>query len=181
MKLLLWKILAVFSVVLGSLGPHVVAGAPAPVPTPEPNLIQTETIPVLTARSEVEVVVAGHVSPECAGANLQLGRFDLILWHACDVSLTLGSAQTAEVSVIRQQPNWPELSVTGGPKHSLSSDYAPWSAPEKVSATMITGPATGLPEQSTGSLILPIETSRLLTINSDLNADNSQQTIVMRC
>lgn len=181
MKLFFWKIIALFSVILGSLGPQVAAGSPVFESTAETTVVRVEPLPVVMANQDTEVLLAQTTTTECEGSSFQLGRFDLILWHPCDMALALGSVVSAEVMVTNQQPEWPELSVTGDPKHNLSSDYTPWSSTETVSATILNGPTTGLPERSNGTIIRQIETSVIVRIKSDFGLDQSQQNIVMRC
>lgn len=181
MKLFLWKIIALFSVLLGSLGPQVAAGSPAPITSPGATVAQTQTIPVVTASSETAVLVSQGPGLSCAETSFQLGRFDLILWHACDLNLQLGQAYTAPVAVTNNQHNYPELSVTRGPVNTISSGLAPWSAPETNVANFITQVNSGSPERSTQSIIRQSSSVFMSQVDSEVNSDNSQLTIVMRC
>lgn len=181
MKLFLWKIIALFGVLLGSLGPQVAAGSPAPTASPEATVVQTETIPVVTASSDTTVIVSQSPGLSCAEASFQLGRFDLILWHACDLNLQLGQAYTTPVAVTNNQQNWPKLSVASDPVNTISSGFSPWSAPESSVANFITQVHSGSPERSTQSIIRQPLSVVLSQVDAEVNSDNSQLTIVMRC
>ena len=181
MKLFFWKIIALFSVLLGSLGPQVAAGSSAPTTFSEPTVVQIETIPVVTASLDTTVVVSQGPGLSCAETSFQLGRFDLILWHACDLNLQLGQVYTAPVAVTNNQQNWPKLSVASAPVNSISSGFSPWSAPEASAAGFVTQVNSGSPERSTQSIIRQSQSVVMSQVDSEVNSDNSQLTIVMRC
>lgn len=181
MKSFLWKIIAIFSVLLGSLGPQVAAGSSGEVVASEPRVELVATMPVVEAAQDVTVVLAQAPSLNCAEAGFQLGRFDLILWHSCDLSLQLGEAFTAPVAVAASQPNWPELSVARGSVNTISSGLASWPEPETSVASFTALTSIGSPQRSTQSLVRPATFSLVSVSDVKVNADNSQLTIVMRC
>lgn len=179
MKLLIWKIIALTSVFMGSLGPQVAAGSPVEMQAMPEVQQKAELIPVVTAASDVKVVVQDTVDG-CAASALQLGRFDLLLWSDCEASLAIGTVDMNQDVAVTTQQSWPKLSVTTGPYQSIASTYDVWSSSDIAVAGFVS--LVNLETKTRNSLnVRQLSLGAPIVAQASFNSDNSQQTVVLRC
>lgn len=180
MKLFLWKIIALFSVLIGSLGPQVATGYQA-LETPT-DLVETQAavIPVVTADQSTTVVTSA-LGADCVGRTIQWGRFDLLLWQHCDMNLQLGSVTAPEVVVQMESPQLPKVTVEKDARKTVSTNFDPWEGSQSNFATLAFSVSLPAFQRGAGDLVRQSNANLSVVLFIQAAQDNSQGTIVIRC
>lgn len=178
MKSVFWKITAVASIILSSLGPQVAQGYLTD-DSLDSAIEQTgSSLQVVSAESDTSITTSSL--QDCGSGSLSFDRFDLLLWHNCNFQISLGTVRAPKVTVATTAPNLPDVVVLRSESNQLPSHAEFWNSQSQPTAAFIANSVIKL------SAVSEINSPQILeqsTSFEDLltRTDSSQKYIVMRC
>ncbi len=178
MKSVFWKITAVASIILGSLGPQVAQGYLA---TDLMDSAVEQSGPTLeVVSSNLDTVITMSSGPDCTSGNLSFDRFDLLLWHNCNFQISLGTVMAPKVTVATKLPELPQVVVLRPESNQLPNHAEFWNSHSQPTAAFIANSVIKLSALSETSSPQNLQQP---TFSEDLliTTDSSQKYIVMRC
>ncbi len=177
MKSVFWKISAVVSILLSSLGPHVAQGYLELEPVVETAVKAGPQLRVVSSESQVQINLV-HTSV-CSDSTESFDRFDLLLWSNCNFTLSLGRVNAPKLSVVTELPNLPQVTVARFDSHQLSHHAEFWKSHAQPDVALIAHSVS----KTNSSIVSHLPASMVLAQEElDLvSIDSSQKYIVMRC